>query len=232
MRYGETVKGRFIERPNRFIAVVEAEGKRQTVHVKNTGRCRELLTPGAEVILEKFPESSARKTKFDLIAVYKGGLLINMDSQSPNKAAGEFIPRLFPDVTLIRPETKFGNSRLDFYIEAKSPDNAHVTRKIFMEVKGCTLENEGICMFPDAPTQRGRKHIGELTECVRSGFEAYILFVIQMSGMKYFTPNYGTDPQFGEALKMAEAAGVRLLAYECRVTEESMEIEKQIGIIL
>ncbi len=253
MKYENTVRGRFIERPNRFIATVDVGGRQETVHVKNTGRCRELLTPGATVILESFPENSTRKTKFDLIAVYKGELLINMDSQSPNKAAAEFIPRLFPGTSLIRPETKSGSSRFDFYIEAdKIPRNSAVNlsenldvpvgkcpektdkevRRIFMEVKGCTLESEGVCRFPDAPTERGRKHLDELARCVKSGYEAYVLFVIQMSGMKYFTPNYGTDPRFGEALKRAAGAGVIPLAYSCKVTEDSMVIDKPVKIVL
>lgn len=261
MKYENTVLGRFIERPNRFIATVEINGRTETVHVKNTGRCRELLTPGATVIMEnfsenfseRFPEKSHRKTKLDLIAVYKGELLINMDSQSPNKAAAEFIPQLFPGVSLIRPETKFGSSRFDFYIEAdkiygnstenlsEDPDcpvgerfekTDKEVRRIFMEVKGCTLESEGVCRFPDAPTERGRKHLDELAGCVKAGYEAYVLFVIQMSGMKYFTPNYGTDPQFGEALKRAVGAGVIPLAYSCKVTEDSMVIDKQVKIVL
>lgn len=246
MNYENTVTGRFIERPNRFIAAVEVNGRTQTAHVKNTGRCRELLTPGARVILERFPENSPRKTKLDLIAVYKGRRLINMDSQSPNKAAAEFIPRLFENVTLIRPETKFGNSRFDFYIEAaaenslypdknppeNTPGENAKKRKIFMEVKGVTLENEGVCRFPDAPTERGRKHLEELAVCVKEGYEAYILFVVQMNKVKYFTPNRETDPLFGEALKRAANAGVVPLAYSCRVTESSMEIDKRVKIIL
>lgn len=233
MRYENTLTGRFIERPNRFIAEVETERGRETAHVKNTGRCRELLIPRAKVILQRFPEDSPRKTKLDLIAVYKGERLINIDSQSPNKAAAEFIPRLFPNVRLIRPETKFGSSRFDFYIEA-AENNApqEKIRRIFMEVKGVTLENEGICRFPDAPTERGRKHLDELTRCLKEGYEAYLLFVIQMERAKHFTPNIDTDPEFAEALKRAAAAGVIPLAYSCKVTEDSMEIDKPIKIIL
>lgn len=215
--YGKTVCGRFIARPNRFIAIAEINGRRETVHVKNTGRCKELLTDGAKIILEAFPEDSPRKTKFDLIAVYKGDMLINMDSQSPNKAVAEFIPKLFDNVSLIKPETKFGDSRFDFYIEAED-------RKIFMEVKGCTLENDGVCRFPDAPTERGVKHVNELVKCIEAGYEAYIFFVIQMNRAKYFTPNYDTHPQFGEALKAAADKGVKVIAYTCTVTENSMEI--------
>ncbi len=225
MHYGEIVSGVFISRPNRFIAQVAIDGKTETVHVKNTGRCKELLTEGARVILEKFPESSSRKTMYDLIAVYKGDLLINMDSQSPNKAVKEFIPQLFENTTLIRPETSYGKSRFDFYIQAGS-------RRIFMEVKGCTLEENGICRFPDAPTERGVKHINELVSCIEDGYEAYILFVIQMERAKYFTPNTDTHPEFAEALKAASSKGVNILAYTCTVTESSMEIAKPLTIKL
>lgn len=232
MTYENTVPGRFIERPNRFIAKVEIDGKTETVHVKNTGRCRELLTPGARVIMQHFPRSENRKTAYDLIAVYKGDLLINMDSQSPNKAVGEFIPKLFPGVNLVRPERTFGSSRFDFYIEANSRPGEKVSRKIFMEVKGCTLENEGVCLFPDAPTERGRKHLEELAECVRQGYEGYIFFLIQMNRAKYFTPNSSTDPDFAEALRKALRTGVRPLAYSCHVAEDSIAVDKPVKIIL
>ncbi len=225
MIYGETVRGIFISRPNRFIAEVETEGRIETVHVKNTGRCRELLTEGAEVILEKFPESSHRKTRYDLIAVYKNGMLINMDSQSPNKAAAEFIPELFEGVTLVRPETVYGDSRFDFYIEAGE-------RRIFMEVKGCTLETDGVCRFPDAPTQRGVKHVNELVKCLAEGYEAYILFVVQMEKARYFEPNADTHPEFAQALKSAVGKGVRILAYTCIVTENSMKIKEPLRVII
>lgn len=225
IRYGNIVEGRFISRPNRFIAYADIGGKIEKVHVKNTGRCRELLTDNARIILEKFPSSPARKTNYDLIAVYKGDLLINMDSQSPNKAAAEFIPRLFENVTLIKPETTFGSSRFDFYIEADG-------RKIFMEVKGCTLESGGVCKFPDAPTERGVKHVRELIKCIESGYEGYILFVIQMERAKYFTPNTETHPEFAAALKNAADKGVKILAYTCDVTPDSMEIAEPLKIIL
>lgn len=219
------MEGRFISRPNRFIAYAEIGGQIEKVHVKNTGRCKELLTDNARIFLEYFPDSPSRKTNYDLIAVCKGDLLINMDSQSPNKAAAEFIPRLFEDAALIKPETKFGSSRFDFYIEA-------VGRKIFMEVKGCTLENDGVCRFPDAPTERGVKHISGLIECVRQGYEGYILFVIQMNKAKYFTPNRETHPEFAEALRNAADKGVKVLAYTCEVTPHSMEIAEPVKIIL
>ncbi|MBP0957741.1 MAG: DNA/RNA nuclease SfsA [Oscillospiraceae bacterium] len=225
MKYGETEEGKFISRPNRFIAKVEINGKEETVHVKNTGRCKELLVPEARVILEKAPIGSPRKTAYDLIAVYKNGMLINMDSQSPNKAAMEFIPKLFEGVTYVRPETTYGSSRFDFYIEAGE-------RKMFMEVKGCTLEDNGVCRFPDAPTQRGVKHVNELIKAAKEGYEAYILFVIQMERAKYFTPNRETHPQFAEALKKAAENGVKILAYTCTVTPDSMVIDKPCKVIL
>ena len=225
IKYGITEEGIFLSRPNRFIARVIVNGTEETVHVKNTGRCKELLPRGARVILEKAPDSSKRKTKYDLIAVYKNGMLINTDSQSPNKAAMEFIPQLFEDVTYIRPETVFGSSRFDFYIEAGG-------RKIFMEVKGCTLEDNGVCRFPDAPTERGLKHINELVTAVKSGYEAYIFFVIQMENAKYFTPNRDTHPQFADALKAASEKGVNVIAYTCKVTPDSMVIDKPCKIIL
>lgn len=225
IRYENITEGRFISRPNRFIANVLIDGRTETVHVKNTGRCRELLTDNARVILQHFPDSPARKTKYDLIAVYKNGILINTDSQSPNKAAAEFIPELFEKVTLIRPEKTFGSSRFDFYIEAGE-------RKIFMEVKGCTLENNGICMFPDAPTERGLKHVNELIKCIEAGYEGYILFVIQLKDVKYFTPNRETHPEFAEALIKAEKNGVKILAYDCRVTPDSMEIADPVRVVL
>lgn len=193
--------------------------------MKNTGRCRELLVPNARVILEKAPEGSQRKTDYDIIAVYKNGMLINMDSQSPNKAVHEFIPRLFDGVTLIRPETKYGDSRFDFYIEAGE-------RKIFMEVKGCTLEENGICRFPDAPTERGVKHINELVRAASEGYEAYIFFVIQMDRAEYFTPNRETHPEFAEALKRASENGVDILAYTCAVAPDSMVIDKPCRVVL
>lgn len=225
MQYGKVREGIFLSRPNRFIAMVEIDGKAETVHVKNTGRCRELLTPGARVILECAPPDTKRKTKYDIIAVYKGDMLINMDSQSPNKAAMEFIPKLFEGVTYIRPERVYGSSRFDFYIEAGK-------RKIFMEVKGCTLEEKGICSFPDAPTERGVKHINELIKAASEGYEAYILFVIQMEKALYFTPNDRTHPQFGEALRQAAGQGVKILAYSCNVTENSMSIAEPVRIEL
>ena len=223
MRYENIVKGRFLERPNRFVAHVEIDGREEVCHVKNTGRCRELLIQGCTVYLDK-AKNPDRKTKYDLVAVEKGQRLINMDSYAPNIAAGEFLPKIFPNC-IIKPEYTYGNSRFDFYIE----DNG---KKILLEVKGVTLEQDGIVMFPDAPTERGLKHVNELIGCTKDGYEAYLLFVVQMDKVKYFTPNNGTHPQFGEALKKASQNGVKLLAYDCAVTPDSMEIKSPVCINL
>ena len=226
MRYKETEKAIFLKRPNRFIAEVEIQGKRETVHVKNTGRCKELLIPGAEVILEK-SENPNRKTKYDLICVNKQGRLINMDSQIPNRAAEEWIKEggLFPEEVTIRPEKKYGNSRFDLYVE--SP-----VRRAFVEVKGVTLEEDNVVRFPDAPTVRGIKHIEELIHCMEEGYEAYLLFVIQMKGVKKFMPNWDTQPEFGKALIKAKKAGVRILARDCLVTEDTIEIQEEVPVDL
>ena len=223
MRYENIVKGRFLARPNRFVAHVEIDGREEICHVKNTGRCRELLVRDCTVYLEK-AKNPDRKTKYDLVAVEKGQRLINMDSYAPNIAAGEFLPKIFPDC-IIKPEYTYGNSRFDFYIE----DN---NRKILLEVKGVTLEQDGVVMFPDAPTERGLKHVNELISCVKKGYEAYLLFVIQMGKVKYFTPNSETHPEFGEALKKASQNGVKILAYDCDVTPDSMEIKSPVCINL
>ena len=206
MIYNSIVKGRFISRPNRFIAYAEIDGKEEICHVKNTGRCRELLIPEADIILE-ISDNPNRKTKFDLISVYKNGRLINIDSQAPNKIAAELLPKLFPDY-IIKPEQKYKNSRFDFYLESAN-------KRAFAEVKGVTLENENIVMFPDAPTERGVKHINELIQAAENGFDAYILFIIQMNQVKYLIPNYETHREFGEALHLAKQKGVKILAYDC-----------------
>ena len=226
MRYKETEKAIFLKRPNRFIAEVEIQGKRETVHVKNTGRCKELLIPGAEVILEK-SENPNRKTKYDLICVNKQGRLINMDSQIPNRAAEEWIKEggLFPEEVTIRPEKKYGNSRFDLYVE--SP-----VRRAFVEVKGVTLEEDNVVRFPDAPTVRGIKHVEELIHCMEEGYEAYLLFVIQMKGVKKFMPNWDSQPEFGKALIKAKKAGVRILARDCLVTEDTIEIQEEVPVDL
>ncbi len=211
MKYNKVEQGIFQKRPNRFIAHVEINGKEEVCHVKNTGRCRELLVPGALVFLEE-SDNPKRKTKYDLIAVEKGNRLINMDSQIPNKVVEEWLKKgnLFGKEAKVRREVVYGNSRFDLYIESGE-------RKIFMEVKGVTLEENNVVRFPDAPTQRGVKHIQELEKCIKDGYEAYLMFVIQMENVDYFTPNRDTHPEFAEALKTAEKSGVHILAYDCIV---------------
>ena len=226
MQYHSIKKGIFHARPNRFIAHVEVDGAMEVVHVKNTGRCRELLVPGAVVYLEE-GRNPARKTKYDLIAVEKGDLLVNMDAQAPNKVfqewaqAGGFLPGL----TLLRPETTWGSSRFDFYWEAGE-------RRGFVEVKGVTLEDEGHARFPDAPTERGVKHLEELIRCQEEGYEAAVCFVIQMVGMKDFAPNDVTHPAPGVALRKAAAAGVKVLAQECMVTPETLTMAGPVTVRL
>ncbi len=226
MKYERIEVGRFLERPNRFIAYVEILGKKETVHVKNTGRCAELLVPGAIVYVQK-SDNPERKTQWDLIAVEKGERVVNMDSQIPNKVVEEWIRggNLFPNATLIKPEATYGNSRFDFYVEVGE-------RKIYMEVKGVTLEDDGIVRFPDAPTERGVKHVEELVEAVKAGYEAYILFVIQMKDAIYFAPNMKTHAAFGEALRNASRAGVNVLAYECQVEKDSIKMTKEVPVVL
>lgn len=226
MLYQDIVPGVFIKRPNRFIAQVKIEGSIQICHVKNTGRCRELLVPGVTVYLEK-SHNPKRKTQYSLIGVEKGYRLINMDSQAPNKVVQEWLKtgKLLPDTTVIRPETKYGNSRFDFYIETQK-------QKIFMEVKGVTLEEDGVVKFPDAPTERGLKHIEELCSAVKDGYEAYIFFVVQMHGVRYFTPNNETHKAFGDALIKAKKSGVHILAYDCEVTKDSLKIGEEVEVRL
>ena len=222
MKYENIFKGVFIERPNRFIAICEINGKKEFCHVKNTGRCKELLVKGATVYLQK-SNNPNRKTKYDLIAVYKGDRLINMDSQVVNKVALEFMPKLFSDIKKIKPEYKYGNSRFDIYLETE-------TEKIFVEVKGVTLEKDGIVRFPDAPTERGVKHLNELQKAVIEGYKAYVLFVVQMSDVNFFEPNRETHPQFADALKQAIENGVIPLAYDCSITPDCIEIRNPILI--
>ncbi|MBQ7955707.1 MAG: A/G-specific adenine glycosylase [Lachnospiraceae bacterium] len=226
MKYQNVVRGRFVDRPNRFIAHVEIEGKIETVHVKNTGRCRELLLPGATVYLEK-GDAPKRKTAYDLIAVEKGERMVNMDSQAPNKAVKEWLLKkeLFPGLVFVRPETTYGQSRFDFYIETDKD-------RIFMEVKGVTLEEDGVMRFPDAPSERAIKHVEELAEAVNKGYKAYILFVIQMKGAKYFTPHRDMHPDFAAALEKARDAGVEIIAYDCQVTPDGMEIDSPVKVRL
>ena len=225
MKYENMVPGKFLCRPNRFVAHVQIDGNVQIVHVKNTGRCRELLPEGVQVWCEK-NDAPNRKTKYDLICVQKGDRLINMDSQAPNAAAGEWLRGGgLPDVHQVRSEVKFANSRFDFAFQKEG-------KPCFMEVKGVTLENDGICAFPDAPTLRGAKHLRELIQAAQAGYGAYVLFVIQMENVQCLRPNDATDPEFGEALRQAERAGVRLLAMDCRVTPDSMTLCKAVPICL
>lgn len=216
MRYKHIIHGKFHSRPNRFIAKIWVEGELETVHVKNTGRCRELLLPDADVILE-VSDNPARKTKYDLIGVYKEGLgWVNIDSQAPNKVVKEWLEK--QDYTFIKPEYTYGDSRIDFYMEKAE-------HRYLMEVKGCTLEMNGIGYFPDAPTKRGVKHLKELTKAAKEGFICYAAFVIQMEGIHEVRANVMTHAEFGEALEEAKAAGVKVLCLGCRVTENTLEIE-------
>ena len=226
MYYSNIQPAIFLRRPNRFIAHIEVNGIEEVCHVKNTGRCKELLTDKATIYVQHHDDSK-RKTKYSLIAVEKGNLLINMDSQAPNKVVGEWIKEQEPfgEVKLLKPECKYGNSRFDFYLET-------ATDKMFIEVKGVTLEEEGIVRFPDAPTERGIKHLEELVACKKAGYKAAVIFVVQMEGMCHFEPNYKTHPAFGEALKRAQAEGVEVLAYECYVTPDTLAIAKAIPVQL
>ena len=225
MKYGEMISGRFLARPNRFIAHVEIGGQREICHVKNTGRCRELLPVGARVWCEVSPNPN-RKTKYDLITVQKGHRLINMDSQAPNAAAKEWLlGGGLGAVENLRAATVHGDSRFDFSFTLDG-------RQCFLEVKGVTLENEGVCAFPDAPTERGAKHLRGLTKAAREGYGAYVLFVIQMADVAYIHPNDATDPQFGAALREAAAAGVQVLAVDCDVTVDTMTIGKAVEVRL
>lgn len=213
MKYKKVVKGEFISRPNRFIANCKIENTIHVCHVKNTGRCRELLVPGATVFLEE-SDNPQRKTKYDLIAVYKGDTLINMDSQAPNKVFYEWAKEYFkPD--FIKPEYTYKNSRFDCYMEKNG-------EKIFIEVKGVTLENGGVASFPDAPTQRGIKHLLELVDAVQSGYTCYVFFIVQMKGIQYFEPNEERHREFAEALKFASENGVKVMCLDCIVTPDSL----------
>ena len=226
MQYANMVPGTFLSRPNRFIAHVELEGSMVVAHVKNTGRCRELLIPGAKVLLEE-SDNPLRKTKYDLVSVYKGDRLVNMDSQAPNRLLGEWIKsgHLFQECTLIKPETTFGKSRFDFYVEAHG-------EKHFIEVKGVTLEKDNLVFFPDAPTDRGVKHLYELIAAKEKGFSAWVIFVIQMEGVTSFSPNDETHPAFGEALRKAAEAGVNVLALDCIVQPGHVTISGPVPVVL
>lgn len=225
MRYEKIIKATFISRPNRFLAKVNIEGNEVTVHVKNTGRLRELLIPGAEVILAD-GHNPARKTKYDLIAVRKDGFWVNIDSQAPNLAVKEWLEkRLLSKEDFVRSEKTFGNSRFDIYLESQG-------RKAFMEVKGVTLEVDGKALFPDAPTERGVKHVEELMHCISEGYDAFLFFVIQRKGITSFSPHRERHPEFADVLLRAQNAGVKILAFDCLVTENTMLIDGEIPVIL
>ena len=224
MRYAAVEQGVFLTRPNRFVAHVLRGGVETVCHVKNTGRCRELLVPGAAVYLEK-SANTGRKTAYDLIAVEKGNRLINMDAQAPNKVFAEWARTFDPTATAVRSEYRFGQSRLDFCLE--TPQGLHL-----VEVKGVTLEENGHARFPDAPTERGVKHLHELIRAVELGHRATAFFVIQMADVTDFAPNDATHPAFGAALRQAQAAGVNIAAYCCRVTPESLEIDRPVAVVL
>lgn len=225
MQYANMVPGTFLSRPNRFVAQVVIDGVTETVHVKNTGRCRELLPVGAKVWCQR-SDNPNRKTKFDLIAVAKGDRMINMDSQAPNAAAREWLlDGGLGEIRDLRAETVHGDSRFDFSFTREGIP-------CLLEVKGVTLEEEGVCVFPDAPTQRGAKHLRGLTEAVREGYGAYVLFVIQMGSVRSLHPNDATDPEFGRALRQAAAQGVRILAVDCAVTEDTMTIGEFVPVEL
>ncbi|MGI6151316.1 MAG: DNA/RNA nuclease SfsA [Christensenellales bacterium] len=243
MKYGKTVPGIFLERKNRFVALVEIDGRAETVHVKNTGRLKELLKPGAQVILVP-SDNPNRKTRFDLVAAYREGRLFNIDSLAPNKVAAEYLPKLFQNITRLKPEAVRGASRLDYYLEAeglveegeegeagirkgasKRPKGAKGGAKsirAFVEVKGVTLFKDGGAYFPDAPTVRGIRHLDELAECANEGFFAAMLFVVQFRGAAFVAPNDETSKAFGEALRRARRAGVRLFALECEATQDGL----------
>lgn len=233
MKYEKICQGKFIERPNRFIAYVDIGGEICKAHVKNTGRCRELLLSGAEVYLEDFAgRMGERKLRYSLVAVQKGTMLVNMDSQAPNKVvrealeSGRLLPAGFEAVELVKAEYKYGDSRLDFYVRDRAG------REALAEVKGVTLEEDGIARFPDAPTERGVKHIKELIKAKEEGYAACIIFVIQMKGVKKFTPNYATHRQFGEMLCAAEKAGVEILAYDCIAGKDFLTLDRTVEIAL
>ena len=230
MRYPNITPGLFRARPNRFIAHVEVEGALEVCHVKNTGRCRELLVPGAKVWLVE-SGNPARKTRYDLVAVEKqrsgGSLLVNMDSQAPNRIFGEWAEEgnFRPGLNLLRPETTFGNSRFDYYWEDSG-------KRGFVEVKGVTLEQDGVVRFPDAPTERGVKHLEELMAAKKAGYETAVCFIVQMEGMKHLEPNDATHPAFGEALRRCAGAGVRIFALECETAPGYVKAVGEIPVVL
>ena len=226
MRYQKVERGRFLARPNRFVAHVELGGEQVVCHVKNTGRCRELLVPGAAVYLER-AERPGRKTPYDLIAVEKGELLINMDAQAPNRVFGEWAAEggFLPGLTALRPEFTWEDSRFDFRLEDRQGF-------YFVEVKGVTLEEDGLVRFPDSPTERGVKHLRGLRRAVEQGYRAAVFFVVQMKGPRLFQPNDSTHPAFGQALREAAAAGVGVYAYDCLVTPDSLNLDAPVEVEL
>ena len=226
MKYEKIVEGVFVERPNRFIAKVIVNGQEETVHVKNTGRCRELLPQGAKVYLAD-EEGKMRKTRYDLVAAVKEDRIINMDSQAPNAVVKEALQQglILRDIIRIKPEFTYGDSRFDFFVEIEgNPKGA------FIEVKGVTLEKDGVALFPDAPTLRGVKHIRELIACKQEGFDTCILFVVQMKGVHLFQPNVKTQPEFWDALAEAKAAGVKIAAYDCLVTFDGLQMDQPVEV--
>lgn len=226
MKYENIKEGRFLARPNRFLARVEINGQEEVCHVKNTGRLTELLMPGAKVYVEEH-NNPKRKTRFSLIAIEKEGTLYNIDSQAPNKAAKEWVEQggFLPDVTLVKPEKTYKQSRFDLYIETKE-------KKVFMEVKGVTLNRDGIGFFPDAPTERGKKHVMELCEALSEGYEAAILFVVKFQPARGFAPNRASQPDFADALSWAREKGVRILAVECQAEPDELKIVRELPVFL
>lgn len=226
MRYDNVIKGTFIKRPNRFLAHVWIDGKEEVCHVKNTGRLSELLLPGAIVYVTK-NDNPKRKTKYSLIAVEKEEILYNIDSQAPNQLALEWVKsgQFLPDITYVKAEKTYKSSRFDLYLETKE-------KKLFMEVKGVTLNQERIGMFPDAPTERGKKHVLELCEAIKDGYEAYVLFVVKFQPVKGFTPNTVRQPDFTESLRLAKEKGVHIMAVCCHVEPDTLFIEREIPVLL
>lgn len=226
MIYENILPAIFVDRPNRFIAHVELNGRLEVCHVKNTGRCRELLIPGCRVYVQHQP-SPTRKTAYDLIAVEKGERLLNMDANAPNRVFNEYVRagRFLREWSVIRPETTHGDSRFDFYLE--SPGH-----RLFAEVKGVTLEDDGVMRFPDAPTERGVKHLEGLARCVQEGYEAWAVFVIQTENVRWMEPNRRTHPAFADALRQAAQAGVHLLALDCHTEPDRLEICRPLEIRL
>lgn len=226
MKYSNICEGVFIRRVNRFIAHVNIDGREEVCHVKNTGRCKEILVEGCRCLVQEF-NSEKRKTKFDLISVYKGDRLINIDSQVPNKMFYEWVKNgnFFRDLKVLKGESFYKNSRFDFYVEYED-------KKAFVEIKGVTLEDNGVVLFPDAPTSRGVKHLNELISAKKDGFEAYVIFIIQMNGVKYFIPNYNTHKEFGETLRNCMENGVNVFAFDSFVSSDSIEIKESVKVLV